>query len=157
MPHNSNSLGPLPAYVASGIAPENWTATQLQVAYAPAESWGARGDGSVKGTGWFGAFPMQDGSIASEIGTGFEIDGKEIGSPSINPFQSKEQIMRMLKNMDAAFDPDIMQNTMDWGRYRMMQGISPFLQPGEEAINFEKHDPTYWRLRTKGSGLKSEY
>jgi len=158
MPRYSNSLGPLPAYVASGIAPESWTAEKLQTAYAPAESWGQRGDGSTKGTGWFGAFPMaNDNSMASEIGVGVELDGKQIGVPSINPFQSKEQIQRLLQGVDASFDPDIIQNTMDWGYYRSSQGLSPFIQQGEQTVDFENHDPTYWRLRSKGVGLKSRY
>ena len=163
MPHRSNSLGPLSAYVASGIAPRAWPIESSQKVYAPDELWGQRAGsstkgstkgsrrGSRKGSGWFGSFSIaNDNSMALEVSVGVDIDGKQVGVPSINPFQSREQIMRLLQNVNASSDPDILQNTIDWGYYRSSRGLSPFIQKGEKTVDFENHDPTYWRLRSMG-------
>jgi hypothetical protein len=63
-------------------------------------SW-RRADGSMKGTGYQGILPTDDGKVMSEKSIGIEIDGKEMDVPSIVPETTPEEI----KYLQGGGDP----------------------------------------------------
>ena len=92
---------------------------------------GTRSDGSLKGTGYLGVLPMQDGSgrIASEISVGISIDGKEVTVPTLVPTLSETEKKHLLSGGSPT--PAIISKAADFARSRISQGKSVWAGPGE--------------------------
>lgn len=63
------------------------------------QNFGKRPDGSEKGLGYLGKIKRPDGSVMTEVTSGFEINGKETDIPLITKYSTKEDL-EYLKNAD---------------------------------------------------------
>ena len=100
-------------------------------------TWGSRGDGTTKGTGFFGILPANDGRIVTEYGMGFDYDGKEREVPLINPYQSQAQILEVLQGKQPT--TEMLDNARRWGADRLRSGKSPFIENNEKPYNLSGH------------------
>ena len=100
-------------------------------------TWGSRGDGTTKGTGFFGILPASGGMIMTEYGMGFDYDGKEIEVPLINPYQSQAQILEILQGKQPTME--MLDNARRWGADRLRSGKSPFIENNEKPYNLSDH------------------
>ena len=100
-------------------------------------TWGSRGDGTTKGTGFFGILPANNGRIVTEYGMGFDYDGKEIEVPLINPYQSQAQILEVLQGKQPTME--MLDNARRWGADRLRSGKSPFIENNEKPYNLSDH------------------
>ena len=100
-------------------------------------TWGSRGDGTTKGTGFFGILPANNGRIVTEYGMGFDYDGKEIEVPLINPYQSQAQILEVLQGKQPT--KEMLDNACRWGADRLRSGKSPFIENNEKPYNLSDH------------------
>lgn len=94
--------------------------------------YGSRVDGTTKGDGYFGALRMNDGSgkVATELGIGVEIDGKEMEIPSLVPTLSKQEVDYLLTG--AAPTREIIQKASAHAERRIREGKSVWASPGEK-------------------------
>ena len=99
--------------------------------------WGSRGDGTTKGTGFFGILPASDSKVMTEYGIGFDYDGKEIEVPLINPYQSQAQILEILQGKQPT--EEMLDNAWKWGADRLKLGKSPFIESNEKPYNLPDH------------------
>ena len=100
-------------------------------------TWGSRGDGTTKGTGFFGILPANNGRIMTEYGMGFDYDGKEIEVPLINPYQSQAQILEVLQGKQPT--TEMLDNAWRWGADRFRSGKSTFIDSNEKPYNLSDH------------------
>lgn len=85
--------------------------------------YGNRPDGTKKGKGFMGEIKRPDGSIMTEVTTGYEIDGKEVDLPLITKYSTKEDIeflkranikdKNFLKNAPAGLEDRAIKHAMD--------------------------------------------
>lgn len=100
-------------------------------------TWGSRGDGTTKGTGFFGILSANNGRIVTEYGMGFDYDGKEIEVPLINPYQSQAQILEVLQGKQPT--TEMLDNAWRWGVDRLRSGKSTFIESNEKPYNLSDH------------------
>jgi hypothetical protein len=95
--------------------------------------YGKRNDGTQKGKGFFGELKMKDGSIATEISIGVNLDGKEREIPTLVPTltpKEKEWLLQGNDPNDRSKIGDIIANkAIDHARKRISEGKSPFNEP----------------------------
>ncbi len=108
---------------------------QSQIPYDPA-TFGTRPDGTPKGLGYFGVLKRPDGGISTELSMGFEIDGRQVEMPAINPLTTRKELDYLLSGGtgDAALEQSIEKKAYQFGLSRLQQGKSPFAQPGEQQL-----------------------
>jgi len=97
--------------------------------------YGARSDGSPKGLGFLGELKRPDGKVSTEISIGVNLDGREIEIPSLVPTLTKQEVNHLLSGGQP--NDVIVRKAMDYARYRIAKGKSPFAQQGEQ-INIQK-------------------
>ena len=100
-------------------------------------TWGSRGDGTTKGTGFFGILPANNGRIVTEYGMGFDYGGKEIEVPLINPYQSQAQILEVLQGKQPT--TEMLDNAWRCGADRLRSGKSTFIESNEKPYNLSDH------------------
>jgi len=105
----------------------------------------------VKGRGWFGVLPNQDGGISTEISA--ESNGHEY--PLITPSLTKEQLNLLLSGEKPT--PEIYKAAEDWANLRREKGQSPFASPSDLRFALPKkmggqinHDAMLVELLNKG-------
>ena len=108
------------------------------------------GDG-VKGRGWFGVLPNQEGGISTEISA--ESNGHEY--PLITPSLTKKQLNLLLSGEKPT--PEIYKAAEDWANLRRGKGQSPFASPSDLRFALPKkmggqinHDAMLVELLNKG-------
>ena len=80
---------------------------------------------SCKGSGYFGVLHTSNGNIATEIGIGVVIGGKEVEIPSLVPTLTKMEIDYLLHgNAPTKY---IVRKATKHAIIRMRQGLSPFV------------------------------
>ena len=94
-------------------------------------SWGPRGDGTQKGDGFFGQLKMTDGSgrVMTELGAGFNINGKEVETPLVNPLLSKQELDHLLSGKEPT--KAILDKGRKWASQRIKEGKPTFASPEE--------------------------
>lgn len=100
---------------------------KLQVPY------GYRKDGAPKGKGFFGELKMADGSIATELSIGVNIDGKETEIPTLVPTLTEEEKQYLLAGGQPT--ETIVQKAATSAQERIKAGQSPFADTPE--INYD--------------------
>ena len=105
----------------------------------------------VKGRGWFGVLPNQEGGISTEISA--ESNGHEY--PLITPSLTKEQLNLLLSGEKPT--PEIYKAAEDWANLRRGKGQSPFASPSDLRFALPKkiggqinHDAMLVELLNKG-------
>ena len=94
-------------------------------------NWGVRGDGTTKGDGYFGQLQMTDGSgrVMTELGAGFNINGKEVETPLVNPLLSKSELDHLLAGGEPT--KDIINKGRKWAQQRLKEGKPAFATDDE--------------------------
>jgi len=99
------------------------------------ENFGARADGTQKGTGFFGVQKMTDGSNRdmTEFAIGVDIGQGETEIPTLVPTLSKKE----LEFLKAGNDPSkaIVDKAVSHARQRISGGKSPFIEAGEKITS----------------------
>lgn len=92
--------------------------------------YGARYDSpTIKGRGWFGQLPEQEGNVATELSA----YAPEIGDfPLITPTTDKKQLAALLRGVEP--DEETIINAENWAKARQARGLSPFAQSDELTL-----------------------
>jgi hypothetical protein len=85
--------------------------------------------GTVKGKGYFGEVPMNQGGAMTEYSSAFDQDGKLVSHPLIVPTLTKQEVD--LLKMGGEPTPEIYRKAQDYAQQRMGAGQSPFATPQE--------------------------
>jgi hypothetical protein len=99
--------------------------------------YGARPDGTQKGSGYFGELKLPNGKVATEYSMqsdAVKVDGKRIDFPTLVPTLSQEQVQKMVTDIIPNNKPvpdDIAQKAVDFAKLRLSQGKNVFAQDGE--------------------------
>jgi len=94
------------------------------------EGYGRRPDGTLKGPGFFGTLKRPDRKVSTELSIGLNIGGKETLVPSLIPSLTQEELDYLLGG--GKMTSEIARKAAEFARKRMAQGLSPFMQAGEE-------------------------
>ncbi len=94
--------------------------------------YGQREDGTGKGPGHMGAIPVGDGSKATELSIGVEIDGKETLIPAVVPTISAKELKTLLDTKGQGLTKEMVHKAVDFAKQRMAEGKSPFRQWQED-------------------------
>jgi hypothetical protein len=86
--------------------------------------YGFRVDGSPKGDGFLGPLKTPDGSVATEVSIGVNIDGKETLIPTLVPTLTQDEIQTVLKG--GNIPQPILDKAVAHAKERMAAGKSPF-------------------------------
>ena len=89
-----------------------------------------RPDGTLKGPGFFGTLKRPDRKVSTELSIGVNIDGRETLIPSLVPSLTQEELDYLLRG--GKMTDEIARKATEYARKRMSQGLSPFMQAGEE-------------------------
>lgn len=95
----------------------------------PASPYGARTDGSPKGTGFFGELPRPDGNVSTELAVGVNFDDQEMEIPLLVPSLTRAEIDHLLQ--DGKPTDAIMGKAVLHARQRLAQKLSPFASDDE--------------------------
>ena len=85
--------------------------------------------GTVKGKGYFGEIPMNQGGAMTEQSSAYEQDGKLVSHPLLVPTLNKQEID--LLGMGLEPTPEIYKKAQDYAQQRIGAGQSPFATPQE--------------------------
>ncbi len=99
-------------------------------------TYGLRADGTVKGDGYFGPIPMNDGSgsIMTEMGIGVTFDGRQVEIPSVVPTLTKQELEHIRSGKELT--PEIVNKAADHAIMRMRQGRSVWASPTDTIIDY---------------------
>lgn len=86
-----------------------------------------RPDGTLKGPGWLGSLRMKDGTTATELSVGVNMDGTEVLIPALVPTLNLDQVNYLLSGHKPS--SGIIDKAVAHAREQMAQGKSPFVQP----------------------------
>ncbi len=88
--------------------------------------WGLRPDGTPKGSGYFGVLKNANGDDVTEYSVGVNIDGKEMGIPTLVPTLNDDEKQQVLDASAGLIDlPEgIVKKAEDFARSRMAKGKS---------------------------------
>jgi hypothetical protein len=129
---------------------------------AEGSKYGDREDGTKKGSGFFGALKMTDGSnrVATEISIGVEIGGKETEIPTLVPTLTKKQVDHLLSGGRPT--KEIVDKAVKHARKRIASGKSPFASDVEsqkatsaEKTNTEEQKKFFESDQSKMPGWKA--
>jgi len=85
--------------------------------------------GTVKGKGYFGEIPMNEGGAMTEYSSAYGQDGNLVSHPLIVPTLTKQEID--LLGMGLEPTPEIYRKAQDYAQQRIGAGQSPFATPQE--------------------------
>ena len=85
--------------------------------------------GTVKGKGYFGEIPMNQGGAMTEVSSAYEQDGNLVSHPLIVPTLTKQEVD--LLGMGLEPTPEIYKKAQDYAQQRIGAGQSPFATPQE--------------------------
>ena len=97
--------------------------------------------GTVKGKGYFGEVPMNQGGAMTEYSSAFDQDGKLVSHPLIVPTLTKQEVD--LLKMGGEPTPEIYQKAQQFALGRIQQGLSPFATPQDLRMPVPETPPTY--------------
>jgi len=95
------------------------------------EGFGYAPSGRKKGPGFLGTLVRPDGLISTELSIGVNLDGKETEIPALVPTLTKDEINYLLKGGKPT--KEIVDKAVEHAKKRMLQGLNPFAQEGEEV------------------------
>jgi hypothetical protein len=85
--------------------------------------------GTVKGKGYFGEIPMNQGGVMTEMSSAYGQDGNLVSHPLLVPTLNKQEID--LLGMGLEPTPEIYKKAQDYAQQRIGAGQSPFASPQE--------------------------
>ena len=85
--------------------------------------------GTVKGKGYFGEVPTNQGGAMTEFSSAYEQDGKLISNPLIVPTLTKQELDLLKSGREPT--PQIIKKAQDYAQKRMGSGQSTFATPQE--------------------------
>jgi hypothetical protein len=85
--------------------------------------------GTLKGKGYFGEIPVNQGGAMTEFSSAYEQDGKLVSHPLLVPTLNKQEID--LLGMGLEPTPEIYKKAQDYAQKRIGAGQSPFATPQE--------------------------
>ena len=85
--------------------------------------------GTVKGKGYFGEVPMDQGGVMTEQSSAYGQDDKLVSHPLLVPTLTKQEID--LLGMGLEPTPQIIKKAQDYAQKRMSAGQSTFATPQE--------------------------
>ena len=85
--------------------------------------------GTVKGKGYFGEMPMNQGGAMTEMSSAYEQDGKMVSHPLLVPTLNKQEIDLLRMGIEPT--PEIYKKAQDYAQQRIGAGQSPFATPQE--------------------------
>jgi hypothetical protein len=85
--------------------------------------------GTVKGKGYFGEIPMNEGGAMTEQSSAYGQDGNLVSHPLLVPTLTKQEID--LLGMGLEPTPEIYKKAQDYAQQRIGAGQSPFASPQE--------------------------
>ena len=85
--------------------------------------------GAVKGKGYFGEIPMNQGGAMTEQSSAYGQDGNLVSHPLLVPTLNKQEID--LLGMGLEPTPEIYKKAQDYAQQRIGAGQSPFATPQE--------------------------
>ena len=85
--------------------------------------------GTVKGKGYFGEVPSNQGGAMTELSSAYEQDGKLISNPLIVPTLTKQELDLLKSGQEPT--PQIIKKAQDYAQKRMGLGQSTFATPQE--------------------------
>jgi hypothetical protein len=85
--------------------------------------------GTVKGKGYFGEVPTNQGGAMTELSSAYEQDGKLISNPLIVPTLTKQELDLLKSGREPT--PQIIKKAQDYAQKRMGSGQSTFATPQE--------------------------
>jgi hypothetical protein len=85
--------------------------------------------GTLKGKGYFGEIPVNQGGAMTEFSSAYEQDGKLVSHPLLVPTLNKQEID--LLGMGLEPTPEIYKKAQDYAKQRIGAGQSPFASPQE--------------------------
>ncbi len=94
-----------------------------------------REDGTLKGQGYFGELDRPGGGYSTELSFDAGPPGQEIFGPLLVPTLTPEEV-RALLSSDARPSDEIYGKAIDFAKYRMSQGMSPFAGGDEEPYPY---------------------
>ncbi len=102
----------------------------------PRASWGARQDGTPKGTGFLGVLRTPAGNVVSEYTIGVKIDGKQIDVPTLVPTLTRAEVEGVLRAADdptnkTPLPPGVEIKARKFAETRLFDGLSVFAEAGE--------------------------
>ena len=80
--------------------------------------------GTVKGKGYFGEIPMNQGGAMTEMSSAYEQDGNLVSHPLLVPTLTKQEID--LLGMGLEPTPEIYKKAQDYAQQRISAGQSPY-------------------------------
>jgi len=85
--------------------------------------------GTVKGKGYFGEMPMNQGGAMTEMSSAYGQEGNLVSHPLLVPTLDKQEID--LLGMGLEPTPEIYKKAQDYAQKRIGAGQSPFASPQE--------------------------
>jgi len=85
--------------------------------------------GTLKGKGYFGEIPVNQGGAMTEFSSAFEQDGKMVSHPLLVPTLNKQEIDLLKMGIEPT--PEIYKKAQDYAQKRIGSGQSPFASPQE--------------------------
>ena len=85
--------------------------------------------GTLKGKGYFGEIPVNQGGAMTEFSSAFEQDGKMVSHPLLVPTLNKQEIDLLRMGLEPT--PEIYKKAQDYAQQRIGAGQSPFASPQE--------------------------
>ena len=86
-------------------------------------------DGTLKGKGFFGEIPVNQGGAMTELSSAYGQDDKLVSHPLLVPTLTKQEID--LLGMGLEPTPEIIKKAQDYAQKRMSAGQSTFATPQE--------------------------
>ena len=85
--------------------------------------------GTLKGKGYFGEIPVNQGGAMTKFSSAFEQDGKMVSHPLLVPALNKQEIDLLRMGIEPT--PEIYKKAQDYAQQRIGAGQSPFATPQE--------------------------
>lgn len=85
--------------------------------------------GTLKGKGYFGEIPVNQGGAMTEFSSAYEQDGKLVSHPLLVPTLNKQEIDLLKMGLEPT--PEIYKKAQDYAQKRIGSGQSPFASPQE--------------------------
>jgi hypothetical protein len=85
--------------------------------------------GTLKGKGYFGEIPVNQGGAMTEFSSAYEQDGRMVSHPLLVPTLNKQEIDLLRMGLEPT--PEIYKKAQDYAQQRISAGQSPFATPQE--------------------------
>jgi hypothetical protein len=85
--------------------------------------------GTIKGKGYFGEVPMNQGGAMTEYSSAYGQDGNLVSHPLIVPTLNKQEIDLLKMGLEPT--PEIYKKAQDYAQQRIGAGQTPFATPQE--------------------------